>query len=108
MSLGTAWMKGSVLINELFPIFETCSNVGAIIYWGLIRFALVLVGAWVLYNFMPNYSDWWTLFFVAVGLVVVYPAQLAWRKHVETVRHASRNGLCATCRHFAAEETLCT
>ena len=80
---------------------------GEIIYWGLIRFAVILVGAWVLYSYVPNYSDWWTMFFVAVSVVVIYPAQLAWRKHTESIRNANRNGLCATCTHFRASEALC-
>ncbi|MFI5201511.1 MAG: hypothetical protein ACHQNE_03910 [Candidatus Kapaibacterium sp.] len=81
---------------------------GAIIYWGLVRFALVVLAAWALYGFIPNYGDWWTLFFVAVGVVVVYPAQLAWRKQEEVIRRANQNGLCATCKHFARREALCT
>jgi len=82
--------------------------VGEIIYWGLIRFAIVLVAAWVLYSVVPNYSDWWMMFFIAVSLIVVYPAQLAWRRHQHTIRRANQNALCATCRHFAPREALCT
>ncbi len=80
---------------------------GAIIYWGLVRFAIVLVAAWLLYSYVPNYGDWWSLFFVAVAVVVIYPAQLAWRKHVRVIRRANQNALCATCRHLASREALC-
>jgi hypothetical protein len=83
------------------------SSVGEIIYWGLIRFAAVLVAAWVLYSVVPNYSDWWMMFFIAVSVIVVYPAQLAWRKHVTSIRHANQNALCATCRHLVPSEALC-
>ena len=80
---------------------------GPIIYWGLVRFSIVLVAAWLLYGHIPEYTDWWTMFFVAVGVVVVYPAQLQWRKYMGEVRAASRNGLCATCRYFGPREALC-
>lgn len=81
---------------------------GEIIYWGLVRFAIVLIAAWVAYRFIPNYGDWWALFFVAVSVVVVYPAQLAWRKHQQTISGANQNALCATCRYLAEREALCT
>jgi hypothetical protein len=82
--------------------------VGAIIYWGLVRFALVLVLAWLLYSFVPNYGDWWMLFFIAVAVIVIYPAQLAWRKHISTIGQANQNALCATCRHLISREALCS
>ena len=81
---------------------------GAIIYWGLVRFALVLVFAWLIYSFVPNYSDWWMLFFIAVAVIVIYPAQIGWRKHVSAVRRANQNELCATCRNLQQREALCT
>jgi hypothetical protein len=80
---------------------------GAIIYWGLVRFVLVLIAAWVLYSFMPNYQDWWMMFFIAVSVIVIYPAQIAWRKHIASIRDANRNGLCATCKYFRPSEALC-
>lgn len=80
---------------------------GAIIYWGLVRFAALLLAAWLLYAYVPNYGEWWSIFFVGVAVVVIYPAQLAWRKHVATVRSANQNALCATCRHLATREALC-
>ena len=80
---------------------------GEIIYWGLLRFALVLVGAWLLYSLVPEYNDWWMMFFIAVATIVIYPAQLAWRKHASSIRRANQNPLCATCRHLATREALC-
>jgi hypothetical protein len=81
--------------------------VGAIIYWGLVRFAVVLAVSWLLYSYVPNYGEWWSLFFVAVSVVVIYPAQIAWRKHIATVRSANQNALCATCKNLALSEALC-
>jgi len=81
--------------------------VGAIIYWGLLRFTAVLIAAWALYSYVPNYGDWWSLFFVSVAVIVIYPAQLSFMKHQKDVRRASRNALCATCKHFIADNTLC-
>ena len=80
---------------------------GDIIYWGLLRFVLVLAGAWLLYSYAPNYGDWWTMFFVGVAVIVIYPAQLAYRRHLDQVRRASRNSLCATCKHYVVDNTLC-
>ena len=80
---------------------------GAIIYWGFVRFALVLLGSWLLYNYVPNYSDWWSMFFLGVAVIVIYPAQLQYRKHLRVTRRAAQNELCATCRHFQPSEALC-
>jgi uncharacterized membrane protein len=80
---------------------------GEIIYWGLIRFVAVVFGAWLLYTYVPNYGDWWTMFFVGVAVLVIYPAQIAFRRHTKEVRRASMNPLCATCKHFEPEATLC-
>src|SRR4051812_49273657 len=80
---------------------------GAIIYWGLVRFAILMVAMWLLYSYVPNYSEWWTLFFIAVGVIVIYPAQIAFRKHQEATSRANQNPLCATCRNFVPREALC-
>ena len=80
---------------------------GAIIYWGLIRFSIVLVATWALIIYAPNYGDWWTMFFVGVAVVVIYPAQLAYRQHIKSTKRAAQNGLCAGCRHFVPDSSLC-
>jgi len=67
-----------------------------------------MIGAWLLYYLVPEYGDWWMMFFIAVSVVVFYPAQLAWRRHVSDIRRASRNGLCATCKYFAPRMALCS
>ncbi len=81
---------------------------GAIIYWAILRFAIVLVSTWLLYSYVPNYGEWWMLFFIATGVVVIYPAQIAYRQHLRTMKRAHRNALCATCRHFIESEVLCS
>jgi hypothetical protein len=91
-----------------FALFRISFFVGEIIYWGLVRFALVLIAAWLLYSDVPNYGEWWMFFFVAVTIVVIYPAQLAFRKHTQRIQRASENALCATCRYLAPDEALCT
>ena len=95
-------------MTELFVPPSPYDNVGAIIYWGLVRFAAVMIGAWLLYSYIPNYSEWWTMFFIAVSVIVIYPAQLAWRKHAVQIRRANQNALCATCRYLIPSEALCS
>jgi hypothetical protein len=81
---------------------------GAIIYWGLVRFAIVLFACWAMMSYIGDYSEWWTMFFVAVSVVVIYPAQMAYRRHASAIKRANRNELCATCRYHDAENALCT
>lgn len=81
---------------------------GSIIYWGLLRFTIVLVSMWVLRSHIEEYGDWWGLFFLAVGVVVLYPAQIAWQRHRARVKIINNNVLCVTCKHYDAQEALCT
>jgi len=81
---------------------------GSIIYWGLLRFTLVLIGLWLARGYVENYGDWWTFFFFSVMAVVLYPAQLAYRKHFTRVRRIEKNVMCSSCKHYAADEALCT
>ena len=80
---------------------------GSIIYWGLLRFAIVLISMWILRPQVEEYGDWWGLFFVAVGVVVLYPAQLAWMRHRSRVKIINNNVLCVTCKHYDSREALC-
>jgi hypothetical protein len=82
-------------------------QMGAIIYWALLRFVIVLFGMWALKDQVAVYGDWWTMFFVAVYVVVLYPAQLMYRKHNSSIRQASTNGLCASCKHYVHDTALC-
>jgi hypothetical protein len=81
---------------------------GSIIYWGIVRFAIVLLFSWVIVDRVDDYSGWWTMFFVALVVVVIYPAQLSYRKLTYEAERASRNSLCGNCKHFAEEAVLCT
>jgi hypothetical protein len=81
---------------------------GSIIYWGLLRFAVVLVSFWFLRDVIEKYGDWWSLFFVAIGVVVLYPAQLAYMQHREKVKQVNLEVICTSCKHYNRDEALCT
>ena len=81
---------------------------GALIYWGIVRFALVIVVFWFWHDRISNYSDWWSTFFVALVAVVIFPFQLQYRKHMEQVEETNKDSLCASCKHYAKDSMLCT
>jgi len=81
-------------------------RMGEIIFWALVRFLVVLAGAW-LYGAGDSIEQRAVIFFVAVSAVVIYPAQLSYRKHERRVKRASSNALCASCKHFVSDSTLC-
>ena len=80
---------------------------GAIVFWGILRFALVIIASWLLYAYVPEHNDWWMMFFIAVVVVVLYPSSLAWKKHAATIAPDNQNPLCASCKHLAVREALC-
>jgi len=81
---------------------------GSIISWGILRFAVVLVAMWLLRDAIAEYGDWWMLFFFAIGAVVLFPAQLQYYRHREEVTEINKDSLCTSCKHYNADEALCT
>lgn len=80
---------------------------GSIISWGIFRFAIVLVSMWILRDTVMEYGDWWALFFIAVGAVVLFPAQIQYYRHRDEVTEINKDVLCTTCKHYNRDEALC-
>jgi hypothetical protein len=81
---------------------------GAIISWGIFRFAIVLILMWLFRDGLVEYGDWWMLFFFAIGAVVLFPAQLQFYRHRERVTEINKDILCTSCKYYNADEALCT
>jgi uncharacterized membrane protein len=81
---------------------------GSVVYWGLLRFTIVLCVFWFLRVQISDYGDWWALFFLSMGIVVMYPAQIAYQRHRSRVKIINNNVLCVSCRHYNPDEALCT
>lgn len=67
-----------------------------------------MLGSWALYDKLESPGEWWTLFFVALTVVVIYPAQIAWQRHNLQVKRTSEETLCSTCKHYLTDNTLCS
>lgn len=80
---------------------------GHILFWAIIRFTLVMFGSWAIRDYVDDLGQWWVMFFTLVTVVVIYPAQLAYRKHSDHVQVVKENSLCATCKNYVPENTLC-
>jgi hypothetical protein len=80
---------------------------GHILYWALLRFAIILFASWAIRDWVDDPSQWWTMFFLSVTVLVVYPAQMAYQKHQREVQRTD-NSLCATCKHYIRDNTLCS
>ena len=81
---------------------------GSIIFWGIVRFSIILISFTILRSQIEDYGDWWGLFFLAMGIVVLYPAQIMYQRHRSRVRIINNNVVCVSCKHYAADEALCT
>lgn len=81
---------------------------GSIIYWGLLRFTIVMAAFGLLKSQISDYGDWWGLFFLTMGIVVLYPAQIAYQRHRSRVKLINNNVLCVSCKHYNPDEALCT
>jgi len=100
-------LKNAIKANFLAPLKLT-EYMGAIISWGIFRFAILLVSMWLLRDGIVEYGDWWMLFFFAVGAVVLFPAQIQYYRHRDRVTEINKDILCTSCKHYNAAEALCT
>ena len=85
-------------------------TLGSIIFWALIRGALLMVVSLWLHDYARwiDYGVWWMVTVGAIGVVVGYPAQLQYRAYVERSKRVISGTLCSTCKHFEPGAVMCS
>ncbi len=79
---------------------------GSIIFWGIIRTALLIPAMWILAGYIePKY--FWTFLPVAIYAVIIQPAVIQYRLFMEENRETIENSLCSSCNFFDKTAVLC-
>ncbi|QQS36267.1 MAG: hypothetical protein IPM56_18835 [Ignavibacteriales bacterium] len=79
---------------------------GGIIYWALIRTAIVIPLLWFLTGYI-DYRFWWIIFCFLVYGVIIHPAIVRYRSFEEQNKQIVEASLCSSCRHFDKSAVLC-
>lgn len=79
---------------------------GGIIFWGIIRTAVLIPALWFLQGYI-EYKYWWWFGIMAVYGVIIHPAMIQYRFFIEENKEIVNNTLCSTCKHFDKTAILC-
>ena len=79
---------------------------GAIIYWAIIRTAILIPILWIGYDFL-EYKFWLPMALLSIYGVIVHPAIIQFKLFNEQNKEIIENTLCSTCTHFNETAVLC-
>jgi len=79
---------------------------GGIVYWGLLRTAVVIVLLWFFYDYF-NYRYSWIIFSLAIYIVIIHPIVSEYKSFISKNRDVINNSLCSKCKHFNETAVLC-
>ena len=79
---------------------------GVIVYWTIIRTAIVIVALWLLKSQIDE--QLWYIITVAISYtVVIHPAISGFRKFEEKNKNVIESTICTSCKHFDKSAVLC-
>jgi hypothetical protein len=79
---------------------------GELIFWTIIRSAILLPLVWVLKGYL-NYDLWWTVSLFSFYVVIVHPAVIHYRLFNEKNKEIIEDTLCSSCEYFNKSAILC-
>ena len=79
---------------------------GEIVFWTIIRTAVVIPIVWFLGSYI-EYQFWWIISVMAIYGVIIHPAIIHYRLFEEKNKAVIESTLCSTCRHFDKSAVLC-
>ncbi len=79
---------------------------GAIIYWGIIRTAILIPLLWLSMEYI-EYKFWWAIVTISVYGIIIHPALVQYRLFKEKNEQIITNSLCSSCKHFDETAVLC-
>jgi hypothetical protein len=80
--------------------------VGEIVYWTIIRTAVVLPLLWLTREYFDE-KYWWIFSILCIALFIIYPAYFSYMKFIEKNKNVISATLCASCKHFDQSAVLC-
>ncbi len=79
---------------------------GGIVYWGLLRTAVVIVLLWFSYDYF-DYNFFWIIFSLVVYLIIIHPIVSEYKNFIKKNKNVITNSLCSQCKHFNETAVLC-
>ena len=79
---------------------------GGIVYWGLLRTAVVIVLLWISYDYF-DFKYFWIIVSLAIYIVVIHPIVSEYKSFISKNKNVIDNSLCSTCQHFNETAVLC-
>ena len=79
---------------------------GAVVFWTIIRFIIVLPLVWLLKSYV-SYELWWTISLLSIYGLIIHPAIIHYRLFNEKNQEILEDTLCSTCEHFNESAILC-
>jgi hypothetical protein len=79
---------------------------GAIIYWGIIRTAILIPLLWLFLDYI-EFKFWWAIVSISVYAVIIHPAVIQFNIFRENNANVITNTLCSSCKYFDETAVLC-
>lgn len=79
---------------------------GGIIYWTIIRIAILMPLLWIATNYI-EYKYWWMVVSMSIYGIIIHPAVIQYKLFREEHKEVITNTLCSSCIHFDETAVLC-
>jgi len=79
---------------------------GGIIYWTLIRTAILIPLLLLLFGLI-DYKFWWMIGIISIYVIIIHPVIIQYKAFEEKNKEILNNSLCSTCIHFDESAILC-
>lgn len=79
---------------------------GGIIYWTIIRIAILIPLLWIATDYI-EYKYWWMVVTMSIYGIIIHPAFIQYKLFREENDEVITNTLCSSCKHFDETAVLC-
>lgn len=79
---------------------------GKVVFWTLIRIAILIPTVWIFLDFI-EYRYWWAVLSISIYGVVIHPAVIQYKLFKEENKEILKGTLCSACKHFDESAVLC-
>lgn len=79
---------------------------GGIVYWAIIRIAILLPLLWIATDYI-EYKYWWMVVSMSIYGIIIHPAFIQYKLFLEEHKEVITNSLCSSCKHFDETAVLC-
>lgn len=96
----------SHFVNWCVALEKGILKMGAIVFWTLIRTAILIPTLLILFEWL-DYKFWWMITGMGVYVVIIHPMVIQYKIFTEQNKEIINNTLCSSCRHFDETAVLC-